>query len=333
MTLRQTLQAAPSKAGEVLAKLRDTSNHAVKTRETLLAQLEAELQLYIELEEQHLLPVLKAHPETRPFVAGATKDNRELRARLSELASAPKDQDVFQEKLGVLAETFQRHIRDERKDLLPAISKALSDDEASTLATAIEDGAAQAEAARRNEARTEARREQEQAEQAEADQRNGRRAQRAVERNADEALGRAADTLQRTTDIAQDGVRRVSEAVADQSRQVAADAGAALVGYREAAQRAADDLRTVAGVSSITSSAISEIGSAWFDWVTKATQTSAQATQRLFQCRTPGQLADVQRQFATEMMQTWLEGSRRMLQLTEHSARKALRPLNERLGK
>jgi hypothetical protein len=52
----------------------------VKTREGLFAQLSDELVRYVELEEQHFLPLLRKHPDTKDLAAGALKGNKDLRA-------------------------------------------------------------------------------------------------------------------------------------------------------------------------------------------------------------------------------------------------------------
>ena len=69
MTLRSLMQAGPAKANELFAKLSETSDGAVKTRERLFAELKAELEFHTSLEEQHLFPVLRRNPETKDLVA------------------------------------------------------------------------------------------------------------------------------------------------------------------------------------------------------------------------------------------------------------------------
>ena len=85
MTLRSLMLAGPTKANELFAKIAETSDGAVKTREKLFAELKAELELHTNLEEQHLFPVLRRNAETKDLVADAVRDNKELRARLAEL--------------------------------------------------------------------------------------------------------------------------------------------------------------------------------------------------------------------------------------------------------
>jgi len=85
MNLRTLMQVGPAKANELFARLAETSDGAVKTREKLFAELKGELELHTSLEEQHLFPVLRRNAETKDLVADAVRDNRELRTRLAEL--------------------------------------------------------------------------------------------------------------------------------------------------------------------------------------------------------------------------------------------------------
>src|SRR3954471_19768045 len=156
MTLRQTIQAASGKTNELIKKLSATSNQALKTRENLFAQLSDELSQYVEIEEQHFLPLLRKHPETKGLAANAFKGNKELRASLEKLSAMPKDNDEFLAELDVLNKGFQQHVRNERKELLPAVLNAFSDEEAGALADTIEGAVADAEKSKRDEKREEA---------------------------------------------------------------------------------------------------------------------------------------------------------------------------------
>jgi len=59
-TIKQFIQANPAKALELFSRLLDTSDKAIKTRERLFGELKNELELAVNLEEQHLFPVLKS---------------------------------------------------------------------------------------------------------------------------------------------------------------------------------------------------------------------------------------------------------------------------------
>jgi len=167
MNLRTLMQAGPAKANELFSKLSETSDGAVKTREKLFAELKAELELHANLEEQHLFPVLRRNPETKELVADAIRDNKEMRAKIAELDGTPKNDAAFAERLSELQKAFRQHARDERKELLPAVQRALSEEQVQGVTEKMEAGIAEAEQARHDEAeerRAKARQEREEAE-------------------------------------------------------------------------------------------------------------------------------------------------------------------------
>jgi hypothetical protein len=363
MTLHQTLKAAPAKTNDLLARLAETSNTAVKSREKLLADLSTELQLYIDLESRHLVPVLRKHDETKALAADAVGGAKALRAKLAELEAAPKDGDAFLEKLGDLRQSFEQHLRDERKELLPAIAKVLETEEADRLAAGIEAGIADAENAKRDEAKQaraardaekrereaadaaaeqrkrdeakqarEAAKQAREAEEAEAEaERAVVRAQKAAARAAREAVDEAANVVQLEAATAQDAGRQVAQTVAGRIERATTSVGGALDTYRSAAQSTAEDLRAVTAASSLSARGLAEIGSAWSDWLSKAARTNAEATQRLLRCRTLQQVAEAQSEFGSSVMRNWMEANALMLQAAQQSARKALKPLDGRL--
>jgi mannitol/fructose-specific phosphotransferase system IIA component (Ntr-type) len=70
MNLRTLMQAGQARANELFAKLSDTSDGAVKTREKIFAELKAELELHTGLEEQHLFPILTHRSRLIPYGPG-----------------------------------------------------------------------------------------------------------------------------------------------------------------------------------------------------------------------------------------------------------------------
>src|SRR5919107_6174400 len=125
---RRYSQAPPDKANELFEKPLATSDNAVKTRERLLADLKEELELLAGLQEEHLFPILTRHG-MQDLVRDANRDNEETRALLTELERMPKNAAGFIGQVTELRRTFQQHIRDEKKELLPAVLKVLSDEE------------------------------------------------------------------------------------------------------------------------------------------------------------------------------------------------------------
>ncbi|MDB5317762.1 MAG: hypothetical protein JWO24_3606 [Rhodospirillales bacterium] len=167
MSFRTMMQSGPAKANELFSRLAETSDGALKTREKLFAELKAELELHTSLEEQHLFPILRRNAETKELVVEATRDNKELRAKLAELDAMAKNDPAFAETLAELQKAFRQHARDDKKELLPAVQRALSDEQVQNITEKMEASLAEAEQAKQDEAeerRAKAKQERENAE-------------------------------------------------------------------------------------------------------------------------------------------------------------------------
>jgi phasin family protein len=152
MTTRTFSQTPPDKANELFEKLLATSDNAAKTRERLLSDLKEELDLLANLQEQYLFPVLNKHG-MQDLVQEAIQDNQETSALLAELDGMPKNNGEFLSKVTELRKVFQQHIRDDKKELLPAVLKVLSDEEAEAVAEQVQDEMASVEEAKQAEAK------------------------------------------------------------------------------------------------------------------------------------------------------------------------------------
>ena len=231
MTLRMMMLAGPTKANELFARLSETSDGAVKTRERLFGELKAELELHTSLEEEHLFPILRRNAETKALVAEAIKDNKELRAKLAELEALPKNDEAFPERLKELQKAFRQHARDEKTELLPAVQRALSEEQVQNVTEKMEAGLAEAEQARQDEAeerRAKARREREEAE--------------FLARQA-ELRAEQAETAGRERQVVEARTRETTRQVAD----------AALKPVKAAAEMARQATRLVAGAAEASS--------------------------------------------------------------------------------
>lgn len=319
MTLRQTLQAAPTKTKELIEKLSGTSNQAVKTRDGLFAELKEQLSLYLDVEEHNLLPLLRKHAGTKSLAADAAKGSSDLRARLREVEAAPRDNDEFLAKVKELQTLLQQHVRDERRELLPAVLKALDDEEAASLAGAIEDGFAQAEEATREQKRQAAalaKQEAELAERAQTAERAAARAEKAAVREARAAAEKAAEAA--TATIAKT-VERTTEA--------ASQAQNALASYSGTFQKASADLRAVSASTSIAAQGASQFMSAWMEWIGKATRAQADASRRIMECTNIAQFAQVQNEILSNATRGLIESNAAFLEIAQQTSKKALSPL------
>jgi len=219
-TIKEFIQASPAKANELFARLVETSDNAVKTRERLLVDLKSELELLAKLEEEHLFPVLRKHKETKDLVSDAINDNKQTRKLLAELERIPRGSEEFAPKVAELRKVFQQSVRNERKELLPAVLKALSDEEAQAIIEKIEDGKAEVEEAKRAEAelrRAEARQEREQAEELLAEQKEAADREQETRKTAQQA----AKAVAQTTEAVAESSRKVVQSAADSVQRLA----------------------------------------------------------------------------------------------------------------
>jgi Hemerythrin HHE cation binding domain len=211
------------------------------------------LELHASLEEQHLFPVLRRNAETKELVADAIKDNKDLRAKLAELEALPKNDEAFPERLKELQKTFRQHARDDKRELLPAVQRALSEEQVQGVAEKMEAGVAEAEQARQDEAeerRLKARQERERAErqaerQAEAEQAQQAAAEQARQEEAEQRRAKARQERAEATRLAeQQAAAQEAQEAAERRAHDAAEAVA-----RTATMAPASTLRVVKGAA------------------------------------------------------------------------------------
>jgi iron-sulfur cluster repair protein YtfE (RIC family) len=358
VNLRTVMLAGPAKANELFAKLFDTSEGAVKTREKLFAELKVELELHTSLEEQHLFPILRRNAETKGLIADAIKDNKDLRTRLTELEGLPKNDEAFSDRLKELRKTFREHARDEKRELLPAVQRALNEEQVQGVAEKMEAGVAEAEQARQDEAaerRLKAQQERERAErqaerqaeaervqqaaaeqarQEEAEQRRAkacqereeaaRRAEQQASHEAPEDAERrahdAAEAVSRTATMAPANVLRVVEGAASSALQAGEEMRSVTDAYAGAAKRMVPDPRVVAAQPRIAVGAMTDFPSAWIESIGQAARASASLSQELVL-----QAAEWQRQFAADAVQRWMEHNTRLMKIGIRVAQAGLR--------
>src|SRR5215208_5103948 len=331
-TIRQLIQTSPAKANELFAKLTETSGNAVKTREKLFADLKSELELQIKLEEQHLFPVLKKRKETKNLVSDALNDNKQTRKLLTELERTPKESEEFASKVAELRKAFQQHVRDERKEFLPAVLKALDDEEAEAIVEKIEGAKAEVEEAKRaeaEEARSAAREEREKAENAARQ-----------EREQVETARQAAESVSNVVRVSTEAPRRVAETAreavqsgvgtAAQMAQKATDFGmSSFSDVTRGVQNAAAGMTAVAQANTGLVMRYQAIWREVFQLAQQATQARTESMTRLMSVRSPQQLLDVNVDLLKGEMQRFFDGQARLAQLSAEAALDAKQRIEE----
>jgi hypothetical protein len=316
MTNDRFSRTPPAKANELFEKLLATSDKALKTRERMLADLREELDLLASLQEQHLFPILRQHG-MHDLVRDATIDNDETRALLAELEHMPKNDGAFLSRIAELRKVFQQHIRDDRKELLPAVLKVLSDEEANAVAEKVEDDMANMDEIKQAEAK------------------QAREQVGAVQRVTEDV----ADTVRAGVEGAQTMVRTMQEsvqnsfgAVSEMARRSAAQplppfnrsGGDA----RDLAGQASEHLRAVAQSSTALARGVQDVSREVFELSQKRLQTNLDGLNQLARCRSLADLVAAQRSILRQNLEQTLDNSRRLAEMTLQVVDEATRTAN-----
>lgn len=328
-TMRQFIHSSPTKAMELFGRLLETSDSAIKTRERLFGQLKEELELLATLEEQHLFPVLRKDKETKALAQEALSDNKQTRKLLTELEHTAKDDEGFLAKVAELRKSFQQHVRDEKKELLPAVLKALSDDEAETVLANIETEKAEIEAAKRAEA--DERREQ---------ARQGREQVETVQRTAEgmaSTVRSVADGAQRAARTTQDNVR-AGLGTATEIAQRSTEHVAQLFSFtgkrtQDAAGQATGTMQAVAQSSTALVSGFQEVSRAYLEMTQTRFQKNVEALTELARCRSLPEFVAAQTSLVRDNIELTLANSQRLTELSVGIVEEATRNVTVELRK
>lgn len=321
-TIRQLIQKSPDKTNELFAKLVDTSDAAVKTRDRLLSELKVEIEDQAKVQEQHLFPVLKKHKETKDLVAEALEDNKETRKLLAELERTPKDSKEFATKVVELRKVFQQHVRDEKKELLPAVLKALTDEEADAVVEKIEDEKAKVEAARRAEVKRE-REAVETAKKAAEDTVNTARAgAESAQQSARAAQDAARSGFNAAADMTKRGAEQFTSLTSDVTRQA-----------QESSEQAQQNMQVVTQTGSVLASGYQDVSREWLAMSQAVFQKNMEGLNAMMRCRSLPELIAAQSSLVRDNVELTIESSRRIAKLSVGIADKAGRSFEEQTSK
>jgi len=318
MSTRTFIQTPPDKANELFEKLLATSDNATKTRERLLSDLKEELDLLANLQEQYLFPVLSKHG-MQDLVQQAIQDNQGTSALLAELDGMPKNNGEFLGKVAELKKVFQQHIRDDKKELLPAVLKVLSDEEAEAVAEQVQDEMASVEEAKR------------------AETKRAREQVESVQRVAEDLT----DTVRAGAEGAQTAVRTMQEAVqtslstASELARLSTDRTMQLFSPRTAdaqslAEESSRNLQAVAQAGTVLARGVQDLSREWFELSQKRLQMNLEGLRNLAQCRSVPDFMAAQTSLIRDNLEQTLDTSRRMAELTQQLADEVTRTVTVR---
>lgn len=308
---RRFSQTPPDKANELFERLLATTDTALKTRERLFADLKEELELLATLQEQHLFPVLRRHG-MQDLVQSAVNDNQETIALLEELERMPKNSSEFLGRIARLRSVFQQHIRDDRKELIPAVLEVLSEEEAEAVIEQVEDTMASIGETKRAEAQ------------------NIRERTGASQHAADEWV----DTMRASAESAQALARTMQQAFENSftvfSELTRRSTGQALQmlgrqdgGSQSMAVEATQNLRAAAQSGSALTHGLQDVSRECLELSQKRLNRNIDNLAALAQCRSMADLIAAQAFLIRDNMELTIDNSRRIAELAIQIAEEA----------
>jgi len=292
----QIIKGEHARVSDILDKLGDTSDGAMKTRERLVEQLATAMDTHTRKEEAYLYPALlrhrDAHKEAGEFLSVARREHDEMTRAIAELSAMPKDDEGFLRKVSDVKKQVNQHMREEER-ILPATRKAMSEEEIESLEAALSASA---------------------------------------EELPERATEAAAAALRHGAETATEGARRLTQEVAERAERGNRAVLAAAEIYSETAQLTAEDLQAIATCSAVAAGGMTEMRQAWMDWLSQTLRAGARASQEMLRCTTIEQVADVQRSFLKESLDHLLEGSAQILRISGRISENARRPIEDRVS-
>ena len=125
----EELTADHDEVKEILDKMENTSDGAVKTREKLLVQLKQALVPHMKAEEKAFYPELTKTKEVKKEALEAIEEHGLAETVLRQLENVPAGDDVWGAKLSVLKELLEHHIEEEEDELFEAAEDVLENEE------------------------------------------------------------------------------------------------------------------------------------------------------------------------------------------------------------
>lgn len=107
-------------------------------KKRLADRIVRELSIHAAIEEQHVYPILRRRLDGEDAkVLVALEEHHVTKLALSEIEALAADDERFDAKVHVLVENVRRHVREEERELLPALRRAIGPEELRDLGDAL----------------------------------------------------------------------------------------------------------------------------------------------------------------------------------------------------
>ncbi len=114
---------------DILTQLSETSDRAIKSRQSLYEKFKKEFTLHSKFEEIELYPRLKEKSETRSLTLEAYQEHHVADVLIKEIDDLPYDDENWKPKITVLTENIKHHVKEEEKEMFPQAKKSLEAEE------------------------------------------------------------------------------------------------------------------------------------------------------------------------------------------------------------
>ncbi len=125
----QTLQKDHKEVQDILAKLLETSDGSVKSREKIFLQLKQELIPHMKSDDELFYPLLIKNKESAELGMEAMEEHHVAETVLKELDQLSKNEKNWKAKASVFSELVKHHIEEEEDEVFKSAEKMLDKDE------------------------------------------------------------------------------------------------------------------------------------------------------------------------------------------------------------
>lgn len=131
------IKADHRKVESLFAKLEDTTERAVQTRERIFAELKMEINAHAEAEEQAIYPELKEEEKTEEIAFESVEEHSIVKFLLKKLDQTPCDAKEWTAQITALKEVIEHHVEEEEEEMFKKMRAAYSEDELEEFATSF----------------------------------------------------------------------------------------------------------------------------------------------------------------------------------------------------
>ncbi len=128
MNIFDRIEQDHDKARQLIAKLKDTSDQARKTRRKLFDEFKLEMWVHHKIEEAVLYATLRENKDMHSEAMEAFNEHHVANGLIEELDTFSVNSEDWAVKFGSLAELIEHHMDEEEDDIFPAARQFLADD-------------------------------------------------------------------------------------------------------------------------------------------------------------------------------------------------------------